>query len=342
MRHTPSIPSSLEGEGEGGGYGREAAKKSFRTPTGVSPLPVPPPQGGRGPSLCLRALLATACLALSIWPVRAERIALDGSFIQGGLVRGTTEPGTAITFDGTAVRVGHDGGFLLGFGRDFKTRAALSAKFPDGTSEARKLTVEARKYDIQRVDGLPPQQVSPSPEDLARIAAEDSALKAARTRFTDRPWYREGFSWPALGPISGAYGSQRILNGEPRAPHLGTDIAAPEGTEVRAPASGEVSLARANLFFTGNTVLLDHGRGLATLYAHLSAISVREGDTLQKGVVIGRIGKTGRVTGPHLHWAAYLFETRLDPALLVGPMPSAASGGESTATAPGARESTPR
>jgi murein DD-endopeptidase MepM/ murein hydrolase activator NlpD len=264
-------------------------------------------------------------------------LALDGSFIQGGLVQGTAEPGTAITFDGTALRVGRDGRFLLGFGRDAGPDAALVARFPDGTTETRTLRVEKRSYDIQRIEGLPQRQVTPSPEDQARIAAESAALKMARARFTDEALYREGFAWPAQGPISGVYGSQRILNGEPRAPHLGLDVAAPEGAEVHAPAAGVVSFARHDLFFTGHTVMLDHGHGLTTLYAHLSAISVREGERIAKGAPLGRIGKTGRVTGPHLHWAAYLGETRLDPALLL-----TASGDGSRATAPAARGSTPR
>jgi len=268
-------------------------------------------------------------------------LALDGSFIQGGLVQGTTEPGTQLALDGSALRVATDGSFLVGFGRDAKPKEILVAHFPDGSSETRALAVKTRKYDIQRVDGLPPAQVTPSPEDMKRIAEEDKAIKSARDRYTDAGWYRAGFAWPALGPISGVYGSQRILNGEPRAPHLGVDIAAPEGTEVHAPAAGQVSLARPDTFFTGNTVILDHGRGLATLYAHLSVMAVHEGDSVEKGQLIGRIGKTGRVTGPHLHWAAYLFETRLDPALLAGPMPQA-SGDGSTATAPGARGSSPR
>jgi murein DD-endopeptidase MepM/ murein hydrolase activator NlpD len=268
-------------------------------------------------------------------------LALDGSFLQGGLVEGTTEPGTQLSLDGRTIRVGADGGFLLGFGRDAKPTETLTARFPDGTGETRTLKIAKRKYDIQRIEGLPPAQVTPSPEDLARIKTEDAAIKSARARYTDAAWYRAGFDWPARGPISGVYGSQRILNGEARAPHLGTDIAAPEGTEVHAPAPAVVAFAGPNLFFTGNTIILDHGRGLFTLYAHLSAMTVREGDTVEKGALIGRVGKTGRVTGPHLHWAAYLGETRLDAALLAGPMPSASAGG-STATAPAAPGSTPR
>ena len=264
-------------------------------------------------------------------------LALDGSFIQGGLVQGAAEPGTKITLDGAALRVGSDGRFLLGFGRDAKPSATLVARFPDGTGETRTLKVEQRSYDTQRIEGLPQRQVTPSPEDQARIAAESAALKSARARFTDGTFYREGFAWPAQGPISGVYGSQRILNGEPRAPHLGLDVAAPESTEVRAPAAGVVSFARHDLFFTGHTVMLDHGHGLTTLYAHLSAISVREGERIEKGAPLGRVGKTGRVTGPHLHWAAYLGETRLDPALLL-----TASGDGSKAIAPAAPVSTPR
>jgi murein DD-endopeptidase MepM/ murein hydrolase activator NlpD len=238
---------------------------------------------------------------------------------------GETEPDATLRLDGKPVRIGRDGFFLIGFGRDAKAEAVLDARFADGAAERRTFRIERRRYDIQRVEGLPPAQVSPPPETLARIRDEAEALRLAQDRFSEAAWYRAGFAWPVAGRLSGVYGSQRILNGEPRAPHLGVDIAAPEGVEVRAPAAGTVVFARPELFFTGNTLVLDHGHGLTSLYAHLSAFAVREGERVEKGAAIGRVGATGRATGPNLHWGVSLFEVRLDPALLAGPMAPAAT-----------------
>jgi murein DD-endopeptidase MepM/ murein hydrolase activator NlpD len=251
-----------------------------------------------------------------------DRVALDGQFVQGGLVAGRTLPGARITLDGKRVRVGRDGVFLLGFGRDAAGIATLVAMLPDGARVEKAVSIARRAWDIQRIDGLPPAQVTPSPADLARIAEDSKRILHARSRDTDAADFARGFVWPALGRISGVYGSQRILNGEPRRPHLAVDVAAPVGTPVAAAADGTVAMAAAMMFFTGNTVILDHGHGLTTLYAHLDAITVKEGERVARGQPLGRLGGTGRVTGPHLHWGMNLFATALDPALVVPPMPN--------------------
>ena len=158
---------------------------------------------------------------------------------------------------------------------------------------------------------------------MKRISAEGVLINAARARDTDHAFFRGGFVWPVTGRISGVYGSQRFLNGKPRRPHLGVDIAAPTGTPIVATADGIVRIAHSDMFFTGKTVAIDHGHGLMSIYAHMSQVAVKNGQKVAKGAPIGKVGATGRVTGPHLHWGVSLFRTRLDPALLVGPMTAA-------------------
>jgi murein DD-endopeptidase MepM/ murein hydrolase activator NlpD len=261
-------------------------------------------------------------LALIAAPSWAGTLSLEGAMEQGGLVRGKTDPGTQVALDGRALRVAPDGGFIFGFGRDAPAHAKLDLVFADGTREHRALQVAARSYDIQRIDGLPQQQVTPDPAMLERIEREAAAIKTARHADSDLRFFEESFVWPAVGPISGVYGSQRILNGEPRAPHLGLDIAAPRGSPIVAAAAGTVTLAERDLFFTGGTVIIDHGYGLATTYQHMDSVDVRVGAHVAAGERIGTVGATGRVTGPHLHWSLNWYEVRLDPALAVPPMPA--------------------
>jgi hypothetical protein len=268
------------------------------------------------------SLFAILCAGAQVIPaVYAQEIALDGAVSQGGLVQGTIRPGARLTLDGRKIRVSRSGVFVIGFGRDAPRHATLTVTHPDGTSKTRRLEVRQRKYRVQRIDGLPGAKVTPPPEALSQIRTEGAMIRTARARDTDETWFRGGFTWPARGRISGIYGSRRILNGKPRRPHAGVDVAAPTGTPVVAAAGGVVSLARTGLFFTGGTVMIDHGFGVNTIYAHMSAVDVKQGARVEKGARIGRIGATGRVTGAHLHWGASWFGVRLDPALLVGPMP---------------------
>jgi murein DD-endopeptidase MepM/ murein hydrolase activator NlpD len=267
-------------------------------------------------------LMAVVALAS---PVRAEDLVqLERAPEQGALVHGTAPPGSQLSLDGKPVRVDPDGAFVLGFGRDAKASAVLEAG-PPAARRRQTLAVARRTWQVQRIDGLPPGQVSPDTPALERIRAEQKRLDAARAVDSAEQGFRGPFAWPASGPISGVYGSQRILNGEPRAPHVGLDIAGPEGAPVRAPAAAVVRLAERDLFFTGGTVILDHGHGVCTLYAHLSAIDVAPGDHLAAGQALGRIGKTGRVTGPHLHFALYWRGVALDPAGVLPKEPPAAN-----------------
>lgn len=268
-----------------------------------------------------RIVAAAFMLSMAALQTHAGTLELTGSITQGGLVVGLTEPDAKISLDGRAMRVSKEGVFLLGFGRDAAPQSHLVASFADGTTEQRTLTVQRRKYDIQRIDGLPPRKVSPNERDLKRIQAEIALVKRVRERDDPRVDFAAGFTWPAKGRISGVYGSQRILNGEPRRPHFGIDIAAPVGTTVTAPADGLVTLAHPDMFFSGGTLIVDHGHGLSSTFIHLSRILVAEGRHVKRGDPIAEIGATGRATGPHLDWRMNLFEQRLDPQLLVGPIP---------------------
>lgn len=268
--------------------------------------------------VCVLSLIAI----LSV-PAGARAVELDGAFTQGGLVVGRTDPGAEVRLDGTPIRVGGDGIFLLGFGRDAPASAELDVRAPSGGLERKQLVIKPRTYKISRIDGLPSRQVTPDPEALARIRADNAAIGEARRRDSDETGFLGGFSWPVVGRLSGVYGSQRILNGKPRSPHNGVDVAAAEGTDVRAPAAGVVALAYPDMFYTGKTLIIDHGHGLTSVYAHLDAISVKDGQRVAKGELIGKVGRTGRATGPHLHWGVTLRSTHLDPALLTGPMPKA-------------------
>ncbi len=260
-------------------------------------------------------------LSLPTTPCLAANLTLDGPVEQGALVHGKTEPGAAVMLDGRPVRVAPDGGFIIGFGRDAPAHAALDLTLPDGSREHRDLAIAPRHYEVQRIDGLPERQVTPDPAQLERIKREAALIKQARAADSDMSYFERPLRWPVLGPISGVYGSQRILNGEPRQPHSGVDIAAPAGSPVAAAAGGTVMLAEPDLFFTGKTVIIDHGYGLSTIYQHLSRIDVTVGQHVEAGDVIGAVGATGRVTGPHLHWGLSWYDTRLDPALAAGAMP---------------------
>ena len=273
-------------------------------------------------AFCGLALLALPP-SFGLTPAVAEtEVRLDGPRTQGGLLRGQVPPGSTVEYEGDAVRVSRDGWFLVGFGRDASPEAELVVIHPDGRRERRVLKVERRQYDIQRIDGLPARKVTPrGEEDLARIRAEVRMVKQVRAIDDSRTDFLSGFRWPAKGRISGVYGSQRILNGEPRRPHFGIDIAAPTGTKVLAPADGVVTLVHSDMFFSGGTMIVDHGHGLSSAFLHLSRILVKMGERVAQGQVIAEVGSTGRSTGPHLDWRINLFDRRLDPSLLVGPMP---------------------
>lgn len=250
-----------------------------------------------------------------------EHFSLAGSYAQGGILFGQTEIGAKVKLDGDDVMVDDDGRFLLGFGRDSALTALVVVTLPDGTVERRSIDIEDREFPVQRIDGLDQSKVSGfTEEQLAKIAADTALKKAARKETQSLADWSLGFDWPVTGRISGVFGSQRILNGEPKRPHSGLDIAAPTGTPIHAPAPGVVRLAEDDMYFEGGLVLLDHGHWLESAFLHMSRIDVEPGQRVEKGDIIGAVGATGRVTGPHLHWSMKWAGQLVDPQLTLDPM----------------------
>ena len=251
----------------------------------------------------------------------SSEVILKGKFTQGGLVWGTTVPQAEVYFNGRPIRVSPKGNFLIGFSRDAAPNATLHVKFPNGQTENQNLEIKKRQYQIQRIEGLPPKMVTPPQAVFDRIRSENQVIANARARDTAQDFFNSGWVWPTFGVISGVFGSQRILNGIHRRPHYGIDIAAPVGAPVVSPADAIVAMVHSDMYYTGGTIILDHGHGLTSAMLHMKQIVVKEGERVQKGQKIGTVGQSGRSTGPHLDWRINLFEARLDPAFLVPPMP---------------------
>lgn len=267
--------------------------------------------------LPIRPLLLLLTLLFCAAAAATPALELDGALVQGGVVIGRVAPGTPVRLDGRRVRVADDGTFVIGFDRD----APLVQHLQFGEA-VRELAIGRREYRIQRVTGIPQKIMSPSAADLERIRREQALVVGARARDDARTDFVHGFAWPITGPISGVYGSQRFYNGEPSRPHYGVDVAAPTGTLVRAPAPGIVTLAEPDLFFSGGTVIIDHGHRLSSSFLHLSAVLVEVGQRVEPGDPIARVGSTGRATGPHLDWRMNWQDAKVDPQLLAGPMPA--------------------
>ena len=245
---------------------------------------------------------------------------VSGKAVQGGMLVFQTKAGTKIILDNLELPVSADGLFVLGFHRDDVTPQELLAMDASGKTAKLTLTPEVRDWEIQRIDNLPTNMVTPPEAVITRIKKDIKNVKAARAVISDfDDVLKNGFVWPVWGRISGIYGAQRILNGKPRQPHYGIDIATPSGVAVRAAGAGRVTMAM-DLYFTGGTVVIDHGFGLSSTYSHLKDMYVRPGDMITRGGVIGSVGSTGRSTGPHLDWRINWRNKRLDPLLIAGPL----------------------
>jgi murein DD-endopeptidase MepM/ murein hydrolase activator NlpD len=247
---------------------------------------------------------------------KADPFSLSGKLVQGGYAIGKAGPKKEVILDGVSRGFTSSAGFFfIGFDRDSGGTARLEIK-GEGKSE---ITIAPTQYDIQRIDGLPPSFVSPTdPKILARIASDKKIKNIGFSSREDADWFKDGFAYPLKSfRVSGRFGNQRILNGEPKSPHYGFDMAAPTGTKVYAPQAARVALAEPNLYFEGGLILLDHGQGLISMYLHLSALKVKTGQLLQKGDIIGLVGAKGRATGPHLCWRLKWRDRALDPSLMV-------------------------
>jgi len=236
---------------------------------------------------------------------------LFGCFCEGGLIVGKIDQKDKIIIDGSEMKPFKNGEFIFAFGRKYKDQTTI--KFND---TIKTFKVEKKKYKIERISGLPKKKVEPNKDDLKRIIKDREKIKLSKKLGEKKKLFGSKFILPVKGRLSGVFGSQRILNSKPRSPHYGIDIAQKEGTPIVAPSSGKVKLVDYGMFFTGNTVVVDHGLGLISIFAHLQDIFVTEGQYLKIGEKIGSVGMTGRATGPHLHWGIYLEKKPVDPLSL--------------------------
>jgi murein DD-endopeptidase MepM/ murein hydrolase activator NlpD len=276
--------------------------------------------------LSRRAVLAALPLSAALpglTHAAAPGLTLSGKFVQGGFAVGRTAPRAVIDVDGQVLTTASaNGWFVVGFDRDAPPASKLSVSTPDGSAVDER-AIAPGDFDIQRIDGLPPEQVTPTdPALLERIAAENLRKQAGFASQADIEGFRDGFILPVVGARRSArFGGQRILNGEPKRPHFGVDLAAPVGTPVRAPAAGVVAFSETGLHYEGGLILVDHGQGLITAYLHLSKTLVSTGTYVKQGQLIAETGKEGRATGPHLCWRMKWRGRNLDPSLLVGAGP---------------------
>ena len=245
-----------------------------------------------------------------------KNIILNGNFIQGGLVYGKSIPKTSIKFMKRFIFQDSDNKFVFGMGRDYPETAVLEIKY---NNDIRKINIKIKKqfYKIQKIKGLPKKMVTPPESVYKRIIRENKEIAKVRALNSKINYIFQDFIWPVQGIITGVFGSQRILNGKPRRPHYGIDIAASKGTNILAPTDSIVRMAEDNLYFTGGTIMLDHGHGVTSVYSHLSKLLVKKNQKIKKGHVIGHVGSTGRSTGPHLDWRINWFDQRLDPYLFI-------------------------
>ena len=238
----------------------------------------------------------------------------EGKFIQGSFILGKTKPGSEVFIDKKKVKVTSDGFFVFGLGRDRKYDVVITLD-KDGNKQEIVKKVQKRKYNIQRIDGLEEKKVTPPEEVYERIKRENKWISNARSIESDLTFFTKNFIIPIENAIiTGVYGSQRILNGKPKWPHYGLDFAADEGAKIKAMLDGTVTLVEPDLFYTGGTIIFDHGHGISTLYMHMEKVLVKKGQKVKQGDIIGTVGSTGRATGAHLDVRLNWFDVRLDPA----------------------------
>ena len=247
---------------------------------------------------------------------QAKSIEFTGKFFQGHFIVGKTDPNAKIIIDKKNVKVSNDGYFVFGIDRDRKFDLKIT-KVLDNKKNIFIKKIFKRKYNIQRIDGLPENKVTPPESVYKRIKEENNKIGEARAINSDLIFFKDKFIMPVDGIISGVYGSQRILNGKPKWPHYGIDIAAKKGTPIKSSGRGVVTMAEKDLYYTGGTIIMDHGHGISTIYSHLENILVSVGDQINQGDIIGTVGSTGRSTGPHLDFRVNWFQTRLDPMTVI-------------------------
>jgi len=244
-----------------------------------------------------------------------------GAFKQGGLVLGELSNGQSVSYQGKVLQLNSQRQFLLGFGRNQPSTAEIIVHQKSGDKKII-LNIDARDYAIQKIEGVPQKTVTPADQDLKRIKQDAALVREARRIRRNVDDFTAGFIQPAEGVITGVYGSQRFYNGVPKSPHYGIDYAAPTGAPVKAPAAGIITMVHDDLFYSGGTLILDHGHGLSSTFLHLSEILVEQGQSVSAGMVIAKVGASGRATGPHLDWRMNWLDQRIDPQLVLETLPA--------------------
>ena len=241
-------------------------------------------------------------------------VEFSGTFYQGNLIIGNTEPGSQVFIDNKKIKISNEGFFVFGLSKDRKNDVIIEVVKKKASKKIIK-KIKKKKYKIQKINNLPKKQVTPPKEFYERIKNDNKLIGEARSVNSDLSFFSNKFQVPLKNSIiTGVYGSQRILNGIPKSPHYGLDFAANEGTKVNAMLDGVVTLSEKNLYYTGGTIIFDHGHGISTLYMHMKNVNVKKGQSIKQGEVIGTVGKTGRATGPHLDVRLNWFDLKLDPA----------------------------
>ena len=248
-------------------------------------------------------------------------VSFKGEFMQGGLLIGQVQEGQTVSYQGKSIKLTTNNQFLLGLGRNAPAITNITINSQDQDPETITLEIAPRQYNIQKIEGVPAKTVTPPASDLQRIKQDASMVRKARKLVSNKQDFLKGFVKPANGPITGVYGSQRFYNGVPKSPHYGIDYAAPTGTPVIAPADGVVTFAHNDLFYSGGTLIIDHGHGLSSTFLHLSQILVKPDQQVTLGMEIAKIGATGRATGPHLDWRMNWLDQRIDPDLVLKVLP---------------------
>lgn len=262
-----------------------------------------------------KVTIALSALALSFNV--AAQLDLVGEIKQGGLLVGKTSPNAQVSLGGKPLKLSADGYFTLGFGRDDAETVSLIVTLPNGEKITRTLTPEKRTYKEQRVNGIAKKIMNPNPEAVKRSRKDSAQVKSARNTDSNRIDFAKGFIAPIDGIITGVYGSRRVYNGKPGRPHFGLDYAGKKGDPVKAPADGVVTLYVPDMFYSGGTMIIDHGHGINSTFLHLSDSYVAQGDQVKQGQVVAAVGASGRATGPHLDWRVNWYQVKLDPALVL-------------------------
>ena len=256
------------------------------------------------------------CFSLLLSAQSATAVELCGNLAQGEFIKGKAEPDSHVYVSNKELRTLPDGTFIFALGRDAEPQLDLQITEGEELKDF-PLTIKETAWDVQKINGVAPRKVTPTDKDLHKINVEREDMHRALARQTTTAYWQKGFIMPVKGRTSGNFGGQRIMNGQNKSPHQGMDIAAPENSPVYASSDGVVTLSGGDYFYSGNVVVLDHGQNLSTIYAHLKSTTVKKGDIVKQGDIIGHVGKTGRATGPHLHWGASLNDVRFQPLSLL-------------------------